>query len=110
MCHGAYSCYVQVVAENGLLEARQQFEAHLSELRSKAELLSSHLEKEAGQRKSTEEEVRGEGDGEIEEGGLFWSTVCVPRYLHCVIAWRMSVPSYRRRCEVVQKNSCSRER
>ena len=60
MCNGAYSCYVQVVAENGLLEARQQFEAHLSELRSKAELLSSHLEKEAAQRKSTEEEVRDE--------------------------------------------------
>lgn len=64
VCNGAYSCYVQVVAENGLLEARQQFEAHLSELRSKAELLSSHLEKEAAQRKSTEEEVRGEGGGE----------------------------------------------
>ena len=49
---------MQVLAENGLLETRQQFEAHLSELRSKAELLSSHLEREAAQRKSTEEEVR----------------------------------------------------
>jgi len=49
---------VQVLAEGSLLEARQQFEAHLSELRSKAELLSSHLEEEATQRKSTEEEVR----------------------------------------------------
>ena len=53
-----YVAVVQVLAENGLLETRQQFEGHLSELRSKAELLSSHLEREAGQRKSTEEEVR----------------------------------------------------
>ena len=58
VCNGVCCCCVQVLAENGLLETRQQFEGHLSELRSKAELLSSHLEREAGQRKSTEEEVR----------------------------------------------------
>ena len=58
ICSGVYCCCVQVLVENRLLEAQQQFEAHLSELRSKAEQLSSHLEKEAAQRKSTEEEVR----------------------------------------------------
>ena len=58
VCSGVYCCCVQVLAENRLLEAQQQFEAHLSELRSKAEQLSSHLEKEAAQRKSTEEGVR----------------------------------------------------
>ena len=54
---GAISPFLQVAAENGLLAAQQQFEAGLSELRSKADLLSSTLDKEAGGRKVAQEEV-----------------------------------------------------
>ena len=58
-----------VLAEDALLETRQQFEANLSELKSKAELLSSALDKEAATRQTAQEEVcvgggRGDGDGD----------------------------------------------
>ena len=44
------------VAEDNLMVARQHFEASLSELQSKAELLSAALDREAGLRKGAEEE------------------------------------------------------
>lgn len=40
-----------------MLESRQQFEVHLSELKGKAELLSTTLDKEVSQRMNTQEEV-----------------------------------------------------
>ena len=45
------------MAEKALLEARRDFETNLSELKSKSELLTSTLDREAAQRKSAEEEV-----------------------------------------------------
>ena len=45
------------MAEQSLLASQQQFEGHLSELRDKAELLSSTLDQEAHQRKKSEDEV-----------------------------------------------------
>ena len=46
-----------MVAEESLLESQQQFESHLTELRDKAELLSSTLDQEADRRKKSEDEV-----------------------------------------------------
>ena len=46
-----------MVAEQSLLASHQQFEGHLTELRDKAELLSSTLDQEADRRKRSEDEV-----------------------------------------------------
>lgn len=46
-----------MLTEEGLIKSQQQFEGHLTELREKAELLSSTLDQEADKRKRSEEEV-----------------------------------------------------
>ena len=50
-------CTLQVEAEKTLLQAQQQFDSTLNELKSKAELLSSRLDEEAANRKQTDAEV-----------------------------------------------------
>ncbi len=47
----------QEMAEEALMEAQRDFEAHLSELNSEVELLASTLDAEVAQRKSAEKEV-----------------------------------------------------
>ena len=45
------------MTEESLIKSQQQFEGHLTELREKAELLSSTLDQEAEKRERSEEEV-----------------------------------------------------
>lgn len=50
-------CTLQVEAEKALLQLQQQFDSSLTELKSKAEMLSTRLDEEVANRKQIEAEV-----------------------------------------------------
>ena len=56
MPYGAF-LVLQVEAEKALLQLQQQFDSSLSELKSKAEILSTRLDEEVASRKQADTEV-----------------------------------------------------
>lgn len=50
-------CTLQVEAEKALLQLQQHFDSSLTELKSKAEMLSTRLDDESANRKQAEAEV-----------------------------------------------------